>query len=104
MKHTINPVFRGLNRRLLLLGVERKSFFCIISFSLAFFELSDALAPALILFVTLLASARLAGRADPELLRIVLNTRRFATRYDPAKWSPREEKGVASRGPAQKAV
>ena len=102
MKHTINPVFRGLNRRLLLLGVDRTFFVCIISFSLAFFELSDAVGPALILFVTLLASARLAGRADPELLRIVLNTRRFAARYDPAKWSPPEEKGA--HGPAQKAV
>ena len=103
MSHTINPVFRSLNRRLLLLGVERKLFFCLISFALAFFELSNALAPALILFVTLLVSARLAGRADPELLRIVLNTRRFAARYDPAKWSPPEEQGGAFSGPAQKA-
>jgi type IV secretory pathway VirB3-like protein len=104
MSHTINPVFRSLNRPLLLLGVERKLFFFLLSSSLAFFNLSGALAPAIILFIVLWAGARFATRKDQQFLSILLNTRRFAARYDPAKFSPTEEKGAASRGFAQKAV
>ena len=97
MSHTINPVFRGLNRPLLLLGVDRRLFFFLLSASLAFFELSSALAPALMLFVVLWTGARLAQRRDPHFLRIVM-TRRFTARYDPAKWSPPEEKGAKPHG------
>jgi type IV secretory pathway TrbD component len=98
--HTINPVFRSLNRELLLFGVERKLFFFLLSSSFAFFNLSGALAPALVLFVALWAGARLARRADPQFLRIALNSRRWRARYDPAKWSPTEQRGGTRRGPA----
>jgi type IV secretory pathway TrbD component len=104
MSHTINPVFRSLNRPLLLLGVDRRLFFLLLSSALAVFNLSGALAPALILFAALWTAARLATRKDPHFLQIVVNTRRFAARYDPAKFSPSEQKGAASRGFVQKAV
>jgi type IV secretory pathway VirB3-like protein len=97
-------VFRSLNRPLTLLSVDRKITFAVLSFSLGFFELSGALVPALILFVALWTGARLAQQKDPKFLQIVLNTRRFSARYDPAKWSPTEEKGAASRGLVQKTV
>jgi type IV secretory pathway VirB3-like protein len=86
--HAINPVFKALNRPLLLLGVERKLFFFLLTTSFAFFNLSSTLAPAVALFVALWSGARLAQRLDPQFLRIVLNSRRWRARYDPAKWSP----------------
>jgi len=104
MDHQINPVFRALNRPLLLLGIDRRLFFFLLTVSFAVFNLSGALAPTLALFAALACGTRLAARTDPQLLRILMNSTRFAARYDPAKWCPtRLEKGVED-GPAEDAV
>ncbi len=91
----INPVFRALNRPLLLLGVERRLFFFLLTATFAFFNLSGSLAPAIVLFVALWSGARLAQSRDPQFLRIVLNSRRWRALYDPAKI---ERRGGAPRG------
>ena len=98
MNHITNPVFRSLNRPLLLLGIDRRIFFVLLSASFALFNLTSALAPAIALFVALLIGARLAQKADPQFPWIVLSSRRFRARYDPAKFSATEETGGRPRG------
>ena len=88
MDQTINPVFRALNRPLLVLGVERKLFFVLLTSCFGLFAVTSALLPSLILFVLLLSGARLARTIDPNLLQIASRARRQAVRYDPAKFSP----------------
>lgn len=93
-------VYPSLNKRRTIWGVERKSFFFILTISFGLFHLSGALVPALILFVVLLIAARWATRFDPQILRIVMNSHRLSPRYDPAKWKPFEGlKGGSRRAP-----
>ena len=91
MDQTINPVFRALNRPLLILGVERRLFFLLLTSCFGLFVVVDALLPSVILFLLLWSGARLATRADRQFFRIVLNSRRQAVRYDPAKFCPASE-------------
>jgi type IV secretory pathway VirB3-like protein len=88
MDQTINPVFRALNRPLLVLGIERRLFFFLLTSCFALFVAMSALLPSLILFVVLWSGAKLARSIDPQLFRIALNSRRQGVRYDPAKFSP----------------
>jgi type IV secretory pathway VirB3-like protein len=88
MDQTINPVFRALNRPLLVLGVERKLFFLVLISSFALFVVTSALLPSLILFVLLWSGAKMARNIVPQFVRIALNSRQQAVRYDPAKFSP----------------
>lgn len=94
MDPIINPVFRSLNRPLLVLGVERRLFFFLLTSCFALFVGAGALVPSLVLFVLLWSAARLATRTDKEFFRIALNTRRLAVRYDPAKRGEAGRKGA----------
>ena len=87
------PVFRSLNKPMTLMGVERRMFFAIVMVSFILFHLSEALVPALALFGVLWVFARAFTQADPQLLRVLMNSSRFAARYDPA----RVEKGRLPR-------
>jgi type IV secretory pathway VirB3-like protein len=87
MDQTINPVFRALNRPLLVLGLERKLFFFLLTSSFALFVVTSALLPSLILFILLWSGAKLARSIDPQFFQIALNSRRQSVRYDPAKFS-----------------
>ncbi len=94
MERTLNPVFRSLNRPLLVLGVDRRLFFFLLACCFALFVASSSLVPTLVLFVLLWSGARLATRRDAQFLRIALNSRRLGVRYDPAKFSPRPGRGA----------
>ena len=91
-------VYPSLNKLRTIWGVERKGFFFILTISFGLFHLSEAIVPALILFVVLLLAARWATRFDPQILRIVMNSHRFSPRYDPAKWKPFEGMKGVPRG------
>lgn len=78
------PVFRVLNKPMTLLGVERRLFFFILVVSFVLFHLTEALVPAVVLFGVLWAFARAATQTDPQILRILINSNHFGTRYDPA--------------------
>ena len=94
MAHKLRPVYRALNKPLTLLGLDRRLFFCVVTVAAAVFNLFAALLPGVVLFIVLWCLARIAARADSQILRILINSNRFATRYDPAKWSGVElEKG-----------
>lgn len=87
------PVYRALNKPMTILGVERKMFFSIVLVSFSLFHLSEALIPAVVLFLVLVAVARVITQSDPQSLRVVLNSHRFATRYDPALREEGDEHG-----------
>jgi type IV secretory pathway VirB3-like protein len=81
--HT-RPVYRSLSKPMTILGVERRLFFFILMVAFLLFHLSETLLPALVLFGILWTLAKAATQADPQMLRILLNSSRFAARYDPA--------------------
>ena len=85
--HQLRPVYKALNKPLTLLGLDRRLLFCIVTIASAVFNLFAALLPGIVLFVVLWCLARIAARTDPEILRILINSNRFAARYDSAKWS-----------------
>ena len=78
------PVFRSLNKPMTLLGVERRMFFFVLIVAFLLFQLSDTLMPAVVLFVILRVGARGLTQADPQLMRVLMNSTRFQSRYDPA--------------------
>lgn len=80
-------VYRSLNKPLTVLGVERRLFFFLLTVAVALFNISGALLPAVGLFVALLLLARGVTGYDPQFLRIVAVSNRFAARYDPGKFS-----------------
>ena len=83
-----NPVFRSLNRPLTILGAERKLFFFALVVSACVFNLFSSLAGALGIFFSLHLFARWATRTDPQILRLLLNSTRIRTQYDPMKFEP----------------
>lgn len=85
-----HPVYRSLNKPLTLLGVERRLFFFLLTVSFLLLRLTGALVPALGLFLMFMLAARWATSFDPQILRVLLNSRRFVARYDPAKWDAGE--------------
>lgn len=83
---TYHPVYRSLNKPLTIWGVERSMFFLATIMGAATFNFFGSLAGGLLMFVALFVAARWATATDPQLLRIVLNSARFKTQYDSAKF------------------
>ena len=86
MSDTIaHPVYQALNKPLTIWGVERGLFFLALIMGGATFNLFGSLLSGLAMFAALYFLARWATSADPQILRILLNSSRFKTQYDPAK-------------------
>ena len=83
-----NPVFRSMNRPLTILGAERKLFFFSLVIGACVFNLLNSLAGAVGIFFALYLFARWATRTDPQILRLLLNSRKIRTQYDPMKFEP----------------
>ena len=85
-----NRVYKVMNRPLTILGAERRLFFVALLAGAGIFNLVHSLAGGVLLFVVGLIAAQRATKFDPEILRILLNSTRFKSRYDPMKWEPLE--------------
>jgi type IV secretory pathway TrbD component len=83
-----HPVYRSLNRPLTILGAERRLFFLALVMGGATFNFFGSLVTGLVMFASLYVFARWATVADPQILRILLNSSKFRSRYDPAKIEP----------------
>lgn len=81
-------VYKSINKPLTIWGVERRLFFLALIMGGATFNLFGSLLSGLVMFVALYVMARWATATDPQILRILLNSARFKTQYDPAKRSP----------------
>jgi type IV secretory pathway TrbD component len=81
-----NPVFRSLNRPLTILEAERKLFFFALVMGACVFNLFSSLLGAVGMFFALYCFARWATRTDPQILRLLLNSAKVCTQYDPMKF------------------
>ena len=85
-----NRVYKVMNRPLTILGAERRLFFVALLSGAGIFNLVHSLAGGVLLFVVGLIAAQRATKFDPEILRMLLNSAKFKSRYDPMKWEPLE--------------
>lgn len=85
-----HPVYKSINKPLTIWGVERRLFFMALIIGGATFNLFGNLLGGLVMFAALYLMARWASGVDPQILRILLNSSRFKTQYDPAKRDPLE--------------
>jgi type IV secretory pathway TrbD component len=83
-----HPVYRSINKPLTIWGAERRLFFLAAVMGAASFNFFGSLLGGLLMFGALFLSARWATRTDPQILRIILNSARFKSQYDPAKRAP----------------
>jgi type IV secretory pathway TrbD component len=85
-----NRVFKVMNRPLTILGAERRLFFVALLSGAGVFNLVHSLAGGILIFIAGLIAAQRATKYDSEILRVLLNSAKFRTRYDPMKWQPGE--------------
>ena len=83
-----HTVYKSINKPLTIWGVERRLFFLALIMGGATFNLFGSLSSGLVMFAALYFLARWATAADPQILRILLNSSRFRTQYDAAKRDP----------------
>ena len=88
MQRRLNPVFRSLNAPLTLMGAERKLFFFAMVMGAAVFNLLHTLLGGLLMFAQLYCFARWATKKDPQILRLLLNSAKTRSQYDPMKIAP----------------
>jgi type IV secretory pathway TrbD component len=88
MERRHNPVYRALNAPLTLMGAERKLFFFALVMGAAVFNLLHTLLGGILMFSLLYWFARWATKTDPEILRLLLNSSKTRTQYDPMKFVP----------------
>ena len=82
---TFHPVFKSINKPLTIWGIERRLFFLALSMGGATFTFFGSLLSGVLMFAGLSAFGRWATVTDPQILRILLNSSRFKTQYDPTK-------------------
>jgi type IV secretory pathway TrbD component len=87
-----HPVYRSLNKPLTIWGAERSLFFLAAVMGAASFNFFGSLLGGLLMFVALFLVARWSTITDPQLLRILLNSAKFRTQYDPAKFASSKER------------
>ncbi len=80
-----NPVYKSINKPLTVWGVERRLFFLAMVMGSATFTCFSSLLGALLMFFALYLCARHATKTDPQILRILMNSSRFRSQYDPLK-------------------
>jgi hypothetical protein len=74
-----------MNKTLTIWGVERRLFFLALIMGAATFNFFGSLSSGILMFATLYGFAQWATKTDPEILRIIFNSSKFRSRYDPAK-------------------
>ena len=95
---TLHPVYRSINKPLTIWGVERRLFFLAAIMGAVTFNFFGSLIGGLIMFGALYVLARWTTVSDPQLLRILLNSSKFKTRYDPAKHQVFDTRSITQHG------
>lgn len=83
-----HPVYKSINKPLTIWGAERRLFFLALIMGGATFNFFGSLVSGLVMFLALYAFARWATATDIQMLRVLLNSSKFRTQYDPAKCGP----------------
>ena len=79
------PVYKALHRPLTVCGVDRRLFFLAVLMGAATFNLFYSFIAGLLVATALYGFALWATRRDAQMLRILLSSSRFRSRYDSAK-------------------
>ncbi len=82
---TYRPVYKALHRTLTICGVDRRLFFLALIMGAATFNLFYSFLAGLLVCAALYLFALWATTHDPQMLRILLSSARFRTRYDALK-------------------
>ena len=82
---TLRPVFKALHRPLTVCGVDRRLFFLALLMGAATFNLFYSFLAGVLTFISLYVFALWTTKHDPQMLRILLSSSRFRTRYDGIK-------------------
>ena len=100
----LHPVYASINKPLTIWGAERRLFLVAVLLGGGTFNLLGSLVGGLSIFGVLYAAARWASATDPQVLRLLLNSARLATQYDPITFTPitvrRADVVAAPRPPA----
>lgn len=70
------------------MGAERKLFFFALTMGAAVFNLLHTFFGGILMFSLLYWFARWATKTDPQILRLMLNSSKARTQYDPMKFAP----------------
>src|SRR6266850_3161151 len=81
----VHRVYKSINKPLTIWGAERRLFFLAMVMGAGTFNFFGSLVGGLAMFLALYLLARWATATDPQILRILLNSSKFRTHYDPAK-------------------
>jgi len=80
---TFHRVSKSMNRPLTIWGAERRLFFLAAIMGAATFNFFASLVSGMLMFGALYVFARWATARDTQMLRVLLNSSRFRTHYDP---------------------
>lgn len=87
---TYHPVYKSMNKPLTIWGAERRLFFLAMIMGAATFNFFGSLLGGILMFAALYFFARWATRTDPQILRILLNSSKARSRYDPGQYLEQE--------------
>lgn len=96
-----HPVYRSMNNPLTIAGAERRLFFMTLVMGSATFNFFGSLTAGLLIFAALYVFALWATATDPQILRIVLNSSKFRSHYDPMKKDVFAVERIGRRDPVQ---
>lgn len=94
----VHTVYKSINKPLTIWGAERRLFFLALVMGAATFNFFGSLVGGLVMFIALYVFARWATATDPQILRILLNSSKFRTQYDPGKFQAFQIQRIQRRG------
>ena len=80
-----HSVYKSINKPLTIWEAERRLFFLALIMGGATFNFFGSLVSGLVMFLALYLFARWATATDIQMLRVLLNSSKFRTQYDPVK-------------------
>jgi type IV secretory pathway TrbD component len=85
-----SPVYKAINKPLLLMGCDRRLFFAAVVIGAAIWNMLNTIVGSLLTTGVMILVARYITNTDPQLPRILLNSAKFAPEYDAIKFAGRK--------------
>lgn len=85
---TFHPVYHALNRRLMVMGLERRLLFGIVTLGTMTYAAMGTLLGGVLTTISLYGLARWGTRRDPQYFEILARTSGLPARYDPITFEP----------------
>ncbi len=85
---SFHAVYKSMNRPLTIWGAERRLFLLALMLGAGVFNFFGSLGGAFVMFGLLYVGARWLTRTDLQLLRILFNSGRLRSEYDPLTLEP----------------